>query len=134
MDRLQVDFIRNFFKPLNLFVFSTFTDGNVLHGLIRFGAVPVFAPRRANDDVAGANFADRTAFDLSEAGTESDDQCLTQRMDVSVRPGSGFKGDPAAVNSGRRLLTKCAVTACSAREVRGIDGRGLLLGSTNDGL
>ena len=92
MDRLQVDFIRNFFKPLNLFVFSTFTDGNVLHGLIRFGAVPVFAPRRANDDVAGANFADRTAFDLSEAGTESDDQCLTQRMDM-VR---AMKSHPAA--------------------------------------
>ena len=58
--------IRHIFHPVGCLAVPRFLDGNVGHGGLGGGTVPVFFARREPDDVAGEDFPDFTAKGLGK--------------------------------------------------------------------
>src|SRR4051794_31655205 len=66
-------------------------DRNVRHALMRRRAVPMLVLGRAPQDVAGVEFEDRAAFDLSPADAFGDDQRLAERMGMPSGARAGLE-------------------------------------------
>src|SRR6516225_1492579 len=74
--------VTDLFPPVDDLAIVRLCDGDVAHGGVRRGAMPVLFTRREPDDIAGADLLDRTAVALHPAAAESDDQRLSEWMRV----------------------------------------------------
>src|SRR5256885_4692424 len=77
---LAVLLVRHMFHPVHGFSVETFLNGNVGHGCVWCGAVPMLFTRREPDHVTGPDLFDRSTCALRPAATRNHDQRLPKRM------------------------------------------------------
>ena len=90
--------VGHMFHPFDDLAVEFFLNGDVGHGCLWCGSVPVLFVGREPDDVAGANLLNRAAIALSPAEAGGYDQGLAERMGVPCSPRTGLKGDAGALN------------------------------------
>jgi len=92
--------VSHLFHPLdNLAEFFFLANGNMRHGTVRSGPVPVLDAHRTNNDVTRPDFLNRFAPFLRPAHAGSDDQNLPHRMDMPVGASARLKGHTAAAGT-----------------------------------
>jgi hypothetical protein len=85
--------------PIYGFVTKHLGHGHMGHGRIWSGAMPVFHTRRNPDDVANLDHFDRTSPLLNPTLAFRNDQCLTERMGMPGRSGTGFEMDDPSTDA-----------------------------------
>ena len=119
----QVLIVADLFEPVDGFAVELFLDGDVGHGGVGSGAVPMFFAGREPDHVAGADFFDGAAPVLGPAAAGGDDQRLAERVRVPGGACAGLEGDAGSDGAGRGGRVEEAIDAHGAGEVI---GRGLV--------
>src|SRR2546429_10032663 len=96
--------ITHSFQPVHDLAVELLLNRDVRHRRAWRGAVPVLLARRAPDDIAGANDADRAAPALHATAACGDDQRLTQRMCV---PGAACSALQRHIRGARPSRLRC---------------------------
>ena len=79
---LLILFVTDLFHPAGVFSVQRFTDGNMRHGAVSGGPMPVLDIGRKPDHIAGVDFLHRPVPLLHQSFTGGDYQRLPQRMAV----------------------------------------------------
>lgn len=88
--------ITDLFHPVGGLAFKLFHKGDMRHTLRSRGSMPVFLTRRDPDHIALPDFLDWPPPFLNLAQAGRHDQCLTERVAVPGRPGTGLERDAGA--------------------------------------
>ena len=83
---LLILFVTDLFHPAGVFSVQRFTDGNMRHGAVAGGPMPVLDIGRKPDHIAGADFLHRSVPLLHQSFAGGDYQRLPQRMAVPCGP------------------------------------------------
>src|SRR3569623_838518 len=96
LDLPLVLFVADSFLPIDGFAVELFLYGDVGHGRVGCGAMPMLLTRRTPDHVAWPNFLFRAALALYPPAPDGDNQGLPERMGMPGRPGAGLERDARA--------------------------------------
>ena len=114
------------FHPVDGLAVESFLNGDVGHGGVGSGAVPMLLSGREPDYVAGVNLFDGAAFVLRPSAACGDDERLAQRVAVPCSPRAGLEGDAGAGHKRRIRGLKEGVDADGAgKPIRGALAGGL---------
>src|SRR5581483_2988891 len=86
-------------EPFDMLAVERFLHGEVLHRIIRRGAVPMLLARRNPHGIAGADFADRPTPGLHAANAGENAQRLSEWMRVPGSPRAGLEAHEAGTNA-----------------------------------
>src|SRR5438067_7466622 len=88
---LSILVVADFFHPVRGLSIELFLNRDVRHGRRWRGTVPMLLARRETDDIARANFLDRSAPSPRTAGARRHDERLTQRVGVPCGACTGLE-------------------------------------------
>src|SRR5579863_7190992 len=94
--------VADLFQPFDGFAVQRFLNGDMGHGRFRRGTMPMLLAGWKPDHVPGADFLDRTAQTLRQAGTGGDDQGLAERMRMPGRAGTRLESHIGPADACRR--------------------------------
>jgi hypothetical protein len=118
--------VGDMFQPVDGLAVKSFLNGDVGHGGVGSGAVPMLLSGREPDYVAGMNLFDGTSFMLRPSAACGDDEGLAERVGVPCSPRAGLEGDAGAGHERRIRGLKEGVDADGAgKPIRGALGGGL---------
>jgi hypothetical protein len=114
------------FHPVDGLAVKPFLNGDVGHGGVGSGAVPMLLSGREPDYVAGVNLFDGATFVLRPSAACGDDEGLAERVGVPCSPRAGLEGDAGAGDKRRIRGLKEGVNADGAgKPIRWALGGGL---------
>jgi hypothetical protein len=114
------------FHPVDGLAVQPFLNGDVGHGGVGSGAVPMLLSGREPDYVAGVNLFDGATFVLRPSAACGDDEGLAERVGVPCSPRAGLEGDAGAGDKRRIRGLKEGVNADGAgKPIRWALGGGL---------
>src|SRR5206468_3839301 len=114
---LPILFIAHLFHPVDGLPVESFLNGDMRHGRLGRGAMPMLLTRREPDHVTGSDLLDRPAPALGASTARRHDEGLAEWVRVPRRPGARLERDTGADHACRIGGVEQRINAHRAREV-----------------